>query len=192
MATPEGVGATTMILHESGQYLELDPMFIPAGDSAQDYGAAATYARRYSYMAALDLAGADDGQAPPAGKAKGAGPGASSEAQQKKIHVEAKAAGLESELEVVLAKRYHVDSTKKLTKAHASDLIERLIAEKERRNAAKAAGADPETGEVKEPAEVTPETVAPEEGSDFWPGAEEDPPGMDADEFRESRQGGES
>ena len=59
IATPEGVGATTMILHESGEYLELDPMFIPSGDSAQDYGTAATYARRYSYMAALDLAGAD-------------------------------------------------------------------------------------------------------------------------------------
>lgn len=180
VVTPGVVGAATTILHESGEWLELEPAFIPAGDSAQDYGAAASYSRRYSYMAALDLAGSDDGQTPPATKQKAAGPGASSEAQQKKIHVEAKAAGLEGELETVLAKRYKVDSTKKLTKSQASDLIERLIQEKERRAAAAAAGADPQTGEVT--AEVA---SGPDDGEDYWP--EEEAPGMDAEAFKASR-----
>lgn len=171
IATQNGVGATTLIMHESGEWLQLEPLLIPAGDSAQDYGAAASYARRYSYMAALDLAGADDGATPPAGKAKSAGPGKSSDAQQKKIHVEAKQAGVsDADLAKVLAKRYQADGTKALSKEQASDLIERLIAEKERREAAAAAGADPETGEV-------------EEGPGYWPEGEE-APGMSAEEAK--------
>lgn len=43
---------------------------------------------------------------------------------------------------------YGVKETKDLTKAQASDLIERLIAEKERKAAAVASGADPDTGEM--------------------------------------------
>ena len=186
VVTPDVVGAATTILHESGEWLELAPAFIPAGDSAQDYGAAASYSRRYAYMAALDLAGSDDGQTPPATKQKAAGPGASTEAQQKKIQVEAKAAGVVDELKTVLAKRYKVESVAKLTKAQASDLIERLMQEKERRAAASEAGADPVTGEVEE--EIT---THPEDEADFWP--EEEAPGMDAEEFKASktaRQGG--
>ena len=175
VVTPGIVGAATTILHKSGEWLELEPAFIPAGDSAQDYGAAASYSRRYSYMAALDLAGADDGATLPQTKPKSAGPGAASDAQQKKIAIEAKEAGLEGELKTVLAKRYKVDSTKELTKAQASDLIERLIAEKERRAAAAAAGADPVTGEVHEPA-----VDADDDTTDYWPDSEEPVPGDDA------------
>jgi hypothetical protein len=173
--TPGVVGAATTILHESGQWLELAPAFVPSGEEAKDYGAAASYSRRYAYMACLGLA-ADDGDAPPAPRQKGsAGPGASSEAQQKKIGFEVKAGGMEGELAAVLAKRYKVDSVKALTKAQASDLIERLLAEKERRASAAAAGADPVTGEVA--------AETPEDGTDYWP-SDDDVPGMDAAAYK--------
>jgi hypothetical protein len=57
----KGVECATVIWHESGEYFEFGPLFMPApkGD-AQAFGSAATYARRYSAMAACGLVGDDD------------------------------------------------------------------------------------------------------------------------------------
>jgi len=161
------VGAATMIIHGSGQWVLLDPFYVPAGETPQDFGGAISYSRRYSYFAALGLVASDDhGQAPQASRPK-AGPGPATPAQQKKIGAEAGKAGVgDDELAAVLERRYKVETTGELTKEQASDLIDRLAAEGERRRAAAAAGADPVTGEV---------------------AAGDEPPGMDAEEYRQSR-----
>src|SRR5574343_291930 len=58
---PDGdVGLTTLVIHESGQWLR-DTMSIPlAKKDAQGYGSALSYARRYGIMAVLGLATDDD------------------------------------------------------------------------------------------------------------------------------------
>jgi len=58
---PDGnVGLTTLILHESGQWLG-STLHIPlAKKDAQGYGSALSYARRYGIMAVLGLATEDD------------------------------------------------------------------------------------------------------------------------------------
>lgn len=58
------VGVVTVILHESGEWLELGPFYVPGGANAQQHGGAATYARRYALCAALGIAADedDDGQ----------------------------------------------------------------------------------------------------------------------------------
>jgi hypothetical protein len=64
------VVVTTAIFHESGEFLESDPLCIPAGRGgkpadAQGIGGAASYAKRYQIQAALGINGEmdDDGEA---------------------------------------------------------------------------------------------------------------------------------
>lgn len=54
------VACTTVIQHESGQQLRFPALKLPAQGSAQGVGGSATYARRYSLMAALGIAGDED------------------------------------------------------------------------------------------------------------------------------------
>lgn len=54
------VGVTTRIVHTSGEWIEMGPLHMPAGDGAQGHGSALTYARRYAILAALVLAAEDD------------------------------------------------------------------------------------------------------------------------------------
>jgi hypothetical protein len=65
-ATETGVAVTTLILHESGQWIETDPLCIPVTKKdAHGTMGAITYAKRGSLMAAFALAGDvdDDGNA---------------------------------------------------------------------------------------------------------------------------------
>lgn len=56
-----GVSVATIIVHESGQWLQMDPLFIPANkQDAQGFGSAASYSRRYSIKAAWNMADEDD------------------------------------------------------------------------------------------------------------------------------------
>lgn len=48
------------ILHTSGARVEFPPFSLPAGRTPQETGSAATYARRYSVLAVLNLATEDD------------------------------------------------------------------------------------------------------------------------------------
>lgn len=60
------VSVTTVILHESGQYIELGPLSVPVSKKdAQAFGSAETYARRYSLSAAFGITSDidDDGNA---------------------------------------------------------------------------------------------------------------------------------
>lgn len=56
----DAVGVSTRILHESGEWLESEVLWLPAGANAQTAGSAITYARRYSLTALLGIAGDDD------------------------------------------------------------------------------------------------------------------------------------
>ena len=50
-----------MILHESGQWVRPDPLFLPLGkNDPQGAGSAITYARRYALAAFFNLAPEDD------------------------------------------------------------------------------------------------------------------------------------
>lgn len=57
----EKVTMRTMILHESGEWIESEPLTLrPTKTDPQGAGSAITYARRYSYAAALSLSLGDD------------------------------------------------------------------------------------------------------------------------------------
>ena len=56
-----GVSVSTIIVHESGQWVQFDPLFIPASKAdAQGFGSAVSYARRYRIKAAWNMADEDD------------------------------------------------------------------------------------------------------------------------------------
>ena len=63
--TPEHcISCLTMILHSSGQMMRIGPLVMPASKAdAQGYGSAATYARRYSLLAAAGVVGEEDDDA---------------------------------------------------------------------------------------------------------------------------------
>ena len=56
------IGIQTILLHESGEYIESDPLFMkPVKNDPQAAGSLITYLRRYSYQAILNLnTGEDD------------------------------------------------------------------------------------------------------------------------------------
>ena len=54
------IGCATRLIHE-GQWIEFDPLFLPASkQDAQGYGSASTYARRYSLQAVAGVVGDED------------------------------------------------------------------------------------------------------------------------------------
>lgn len=56
VATEDGVGVVTLIMHESGEYIQMDPFVLPMDKkTAQGAGSATTYARRYSLSAAFGI-----------------------------------------------------------------------------------------------------------------------------------------
>jgi hypothetical protein len=59
-----GVACTTILLHSSGQQINLGPLKMPVSKAdAQGFGSAATYARRYHLMAAANVVGDEDDDA---------------------------------------------------------------------------------------------------------------------------------
>ena len=58
-----GVFLTTRLLHDSGQWLEAGPLFLPVEGNAQAFGSAITYGRRYQLTAILGIATEDDDDA---------------------------------------------------------------------------------------------------------------------------------
>jgi hypothetical protein len=58
MGPQTGVACTTILTHISGQQMKFGPLVIPVTtDSAQDFGKASTYAKRYSMMAIAAIVG---------------------------------------------------------------------------------------------------------------------------------------
>ena len=57
----ESVSVTTLLLHESGEWIETDPLILRAEKvTAQGAGSAITYGRRYSLSAVLGISSEDD------------------------------------------------------------------------------------------------------------------------------------
>ena len=56
-----GVNVLTIVQHESGQWFEFGPTFMPTSkDNAQGFGSASTYARRYALQAVAAIVGDED------------------------------------------------------------------------------------------------------------------------------------
>lgn len=59
--TDRGASCLTVLLHSSGQFMELGPLEMPASKSdAQGFGSASTYAKRYSMQAVAGVVGDED------------------------------------------------------------------------------------------------------------------------------------
>jgi hypothetical protein len=137
--TTGGVGAATLIMHKSGEWIAFSPLFVPAGEDAREHGSAASYARRYALLAALNLSTADDeaaGAAPPARRtprrAGGGGTVMVTDRQKSKIAAEADALGITDEqLAKALQRDFKVETTGELTRDQASELIARLMKRRE-------------------------------------------------------------
>ena len=56
-------GVITRIMHGSGQWIEQGPLVLPAAGTAQAFGGALTYARRYAISSALAIASSKDDDA---------------------------------------------------------------------------------------------------------------------------------
>lgn len=62
--SPSGVMVLTRVAHASGQWMEFGPLFMPSSKAdAQGLGSSATYARRYSYAAAMGISSDEDDDA---------------------------------------------------------------------------------------------------------------------------------
>ncbi|WP_373754790.1 ERF family protein [Jeotgalibaca porci] len=55
------VGVTTLLTHESGEWIEFEPLFLKSDkQTAQGYGSAITYARRYALSSVFGIASETD------------------------------------------------------------------------------------------------------------------------------------
>jgi hypothetical protein len=139
-----------MLVHESGEHF--DGSLEITGRTMQEIGSSITYGRRYLFgcLTGIVTDADDDGAAasvkPKARKSAPAPAGdLRTDAQSKKLAIELKEAGL-TERErahqyVVRVIGRPIESTKELTEAEASQVIEELVAAKKK-------AADPVTGEV--------------------------------------------
>jgi hypothetical protein len=133
-----GVGVSTLIMHESGEYIQFEPFFLPMEKkTAQGAGSAATYSRRYSLSAAFGIVSDldDDGnQATAEAKSNEPTEELANSKQVGLIKVIVKSIGMVKkvpELDVLqkaLGKEDEVtyDILTTLTKTQASELIKKL------------------------------------------------------------------
>lgn len=149
----QNVTVTTLITHESGEWIESEPLTLKADKAtAQGAGSAITYARRYALSAMLGISSEDDddgnfasgnkGNANPVNADKKPTAAKTTKATQKtdkatpaqlkKIYAtanELKVSG--DEMKNMMQSHFKKDSSKELTKAEASKLIEILNGLKE-------------------------------------------------------------
>ena len=139
----ERVVLTTVLLHNSGQWLSGDYPLSPVKSDPQSMGSAVTYARRYALSAILGIVADedDDGEATmKRGTQQRTSPKATtpktepektdkaedkiSEAQRKKIFATADQMGYkDDDAKALMKKKFGVEHTKDLSKKQASDLI---------------------------------------------------------------------
>ncbi|AEE91175.1 ERF family protein [Tepidanaerobacter acetatoxydans Re1] len=145
----QNVTVTTLITHESGEWIESDPLTLKADKAtAQGAGSAITYARRYALSAMLGISSEDDddgnfasgnnGNANPVkaykkspatktDENKTQKPDKATAAQLKKLYAMANEKGIPGEeMKGLIKLHYSKDSSKDLTKQEASDLIEKI------------------------------------------------------------------
>ena len=131
---PDHTILQTILLHISGQWIESNYPVNPVKDDPQGIGSALTYARRYALMAMIGIAPEDDDgesavrrapkDSPPEKKAATSSVLAT-DAQIRKLRIDAKATGLdEAGFHDLIQQKFGVKSSKELTKVAASALIE--------------------------------------------------------------------
>jgi len=148
LQAPSGDGdkivITTLLMHESGEWIETCPLILKADKAtAQGAGSAITYGRRYALSAVLGISSEDDDDGnhatkPTDKKAATATTEATSkpltqngdllsDPQRKKIYaVTTKMSIKPEDVKKMMRQRYKVDDSKQLTKKQASDFIEFL------------------------------------------------------------------
>ena len=70
----ENIGVKTLLIHESGEFIEFDTLWLPMGKvNAQGAGSSVTYARRYALCASLGIAAEEDDDGNNASQNNGSG-----------------------------------------------------------------------------------------------------------------------
>lgn len=133
------ISITTLLMHESGEWIEFDPLVLKADKAtAQGAGSAITYGRRYTLSAILGISSEDDddgnyashdnGNKPTTPQPKNS-PKPISKAQLGKINILCGQRQITEELgKELLKERYNKQSCKELTSEEASDFISYLEA----------------------------------------------------------------
>ena len=128
MSNEGNVSVSTILLHDSGEYIELEPITLKMDKiTAQGAGSATTYARRYALSAVLGIASEDDDDGnsiEPNGENKNSS--LASDKQLQYLYKLSKQKGFESQMSGYIKKTYNRNSSKELTKQEASEIIQML------------------------------------------------------------------
>jgi hypothetical protein len=143
------IAVRTTVMHTSGAHLVFEPFRLPVGNSAQQAGSAATYARRYALMAQLGLATEDNDGATAATRAPAPPPRMSASNVGRFLAACHEAALSAEDIE---------DVVEDATGGRTRDATEAFVTEVEALRRALAAWADRTPG-VSHPPEPTPEEV---------------------------------
>lgn len=124
------ISISTMLLHESGEWIEFEPLVLKADKATpQGAGSAITYGRRYALSAVLGIASEDDDDANAYESVpkKQETPRTLSDAQIKRLYAIASSAGISNDqVKAAIRKDYKKDSATELTKQEYDDLCTRL------------------------------------------------------------------
>lgn len=139
------ITVTTLLLHESGEWIESEPFPLkPVKADPQSYGSACTYGKRYSLSAALGIGWEEDddgnkaSQKPSQNAQNRAQPPKQQQANtssqdEKKTVLQRLSADMKQngmggdEMKMLLQKRYNKESSKELTLAEARDLAQNYM-----------------------------------------------------------------
>lgn len=124
------IGIQTILLHESGEYIESDPLYMkPAKNDPQQAGSIISYLRRYSYQAILNLNTGEDDDAnrcSKVGQKKNSLAGIS-EQQVKMLYELGKGANQSPATIFSVAKKsYGIDKIEDLNPSQFNEIVNRL------------------------------------------------------------------
>lgn len=134
MSSEGNVSVSTILLHDSGEYIELEPITLKMDKiTAQGAGSAITYARRYALSAVLGIASEDDDDAnsiepnnAEKDKQEIINNSLASDKQLQYLYRLSKQKGFDSQMSGYIKKTYNRNSSKELTKQEASEIIQML------------------------------------------------------------------
>lgn len=125
LSSPEyGAGVTTLLVHESGEWIEYGPLWVPTKADAQGIGGGLSYARRYAATAALGLATEedDDGRTAQGGTTRDRTPKATDNAM-KRLHALARTKGITHEqMRDWAGRNLGIESLTELSRAGAAEM----------------------------------------------------------------------
>lgn len=126
----QSVSITTLLLHESGEWIEFDPLVLKAQKiTPQGAGSAITYGRRYALSAILGISSEDDddGNSLEKPQQDSGQKKQLTEKQVKRLYAIANSAGFSTaDVKKVLMKDYNKTQAADLTKEEYDEICERL------------------------------------------------------------------